>query len=133
MIPDWLIPSKAPEFRGTIRVHRINRKEDDSQDRHAKNVANGMLDKAATAKKHAEWKALYAKGKTPLEIAQMYDVYASTVARVTGGSQRYKNRTNRRIQVGDRVYQSQVEAMKKLHISRDKLLMWLETKRAKYV
>lgn len=133
MIPDWLIPSKAPEFRGTIREHRINRKEDDFHDRHAENVSKGMKDKSGTAKKHAEWKSLYALGKTPQEIADEYGVYASTVRRITGGSFNRPGRKSSPIKVGKKTYRSQITAMRELHISRETLMQWIATGRAKYV
>lgn len=133
MLPSWLLPTAPPKFVGTILEHRINDKEDDFSDRQSGVVSRAMQDKESTAKKHAEWKALYALGWTPQQIADKYEVYASTVRRVTGGSQNRSGRKGRRIEIDGIIYESQVDAMKKLHISRDKLVMWIDQRRAKYL
>lgn len=120
-------------IRYTIRENRIAKGSERASDSHAENVSAAMKNKEALQKRHAEWKALFAIGKTPQEIADKYGVYASTVRRITGGSFNRPGRKSRPIQVGKKTYRSQVTAMRELHISRETLMQWISTGRAKYV
>ena len=120
-------------IRYTIRENRIAKVNERSSDSRSDNVAKAKKDPEAMRARHAEWKALFAIGKTPQEIADQSGVDPTTVRRVTGG--RYK-RTRRKccsIQVGKKTYLSQIEAMRDLHISRVKLLDWIDKGKAKYV
>ena len=129
----WLLPTVPPSFVGTIREHRINDKEDDSLDRRSGVIATAMLDREATRKRHEKWKAMKAGGMTPVDIAYMEGVDPVTVRRVTGGMFKRSKRPTRKIQVGGEVYESQIYAMRKLHISREKLLKWIDQRKAKYL
>lgn len=119
-------------IRYTIRENRIAKVNERASDSHAQNVSAAMKNKDALQKRHAEWKALHAIGKTPQEIADEYGVYASTVRRVTGGSFNRPGRKCRAIKIGKKTYRSQIEAMRELHISRETLMQWISTGRAKF-
>lgn len=133
MIPNWLLPSKAPALRGNVITHRLNTQDDDRSDRHSTTLSQSYTSKIAREKKHAEWKAFHAAGWTPQEIADKYGVYASTIRRITGGSRNRNGRKGQKIQIDGVIYESQVKAMKTLHISREKLVRWIYQNKAKYV
>ena len=120
-------------IRYTIRENRIAKGNERASDSHAENVSAAMKNKDALKKRHAEWKALFALGKTPQQIADEYNVYASTVRRITGGSFNRPGRKSRPILIGKKTYRSQITAMRELHISRETLMQWIATGRAKYV
>ena len=120
-------------IRYTIRENRIAGNVESASDKRASNISSAMKNKDELRKRHAEWKALFAIGKTPQEIADEYGVYASTVRRVTGGSFNRPGRKCRAIKIGKKTYRSQIDAMRELHIARETLMQWLSTGKAKYV
>lgn len=116
-----------------IREHRINKTEDDKSDQQSLVVSEAMKNKSQTNERHAEWRKLYAIGWTPKQIAEQFEVYESTVRRITGGSQRRSGRIGQRIKIGNLIYENQKDAMKCLRMGRERLLKMLDIGRARYV
>jgi len=116
-----------------VREHRIATNLDARMDRHAEIVAKSKSDPVGIAKRNAEWKRMFAMGMKPSAIADLFGVARTTVRRVTGGTYTHKRRTRQRIRVDGVVYDSQADAIRNLHISREKLMRWISTGRAKYV
>jgi hypothetical protein len=117
-----------------IRENRIADAKDLAEDRRGDKIALAMREDRAEAKKrHQDWKTLYAQGWTPQQIADKYQVYASTVRRVTGPSPNSRGRAKQRIRIGNVVYESQLDVLKKLKMGRQRLVKLLEIERARYV
>lgn len=116
-----------------VREHRIAEKNDERADKKHTLISKAKIDPAYIAKRNAEWKAMLACGMTPPQIADQYGVAPTTVRRVTGGSYKRAKTTYRRIRIEGVLYESQTDAMKRLHVSREKLMRWLSEGRAKYI